>query len=393
MMRCVAIPKLGVSHNLIHWCDIMRVTFIAPVTDMSGGARVIHVHAKLLRERGHQVCVVARPRALSYPHRMRSLVTGRGWPTHVSVASYFDGASYEFRLVDHRRPIGPADVPDADVVIATWWETAEWVAKFPHAKGRKVHFVQGYEAFENMPKDRVDAVLRLPTFKITISKWLDEMLRHRFENRNVAIVPNGVDRNQFDAPPRGRQKYPTVGTVYSKAALKDCRAGLRAFDILRRSFPDVRLVTFGSTSPGLALPLPRGASHTVLPPQDRIRDIYASCDAWFCSSKTEGFGLPILEAMACRCPVVSTSSGGPMDLIDDQVNGFLVPVGDAEAIADRLSRVLSLPEAAWRTMSDAAYRTATSYSWNDAGDRFEAALLEAATLGANPHPRRSARAH
>jgi glycosyltransferase involved in cell wall biosynthesis len=93
-----------------------------------------------------------------------------------------------------------------------------------------------------------------------------------------------------------------------------------------------------------------------------------------CGSRVEGFHLPPLEAMACRCPVVSTRVGGPLDVIEDGVNGYLVNVNDADALAERLIRVLSLSDEGWTRMSDAAYRTATSYSWDEATSLFERAL-------------------
>jgi glycosyltransferase involved in cell wall biosynthesis len=46
--------------------------------------------------------------------------------------------------------------------------------------------------------------------------------------------------------------------------------------------------------------------------------------------------LPILEAMACSCPVVSTAVGGSVDSIKQGVNGYLVPVGNSEELEDRL---------------------------------------------------------
>ncbi len=114
--------------------------------------------------------------------------------------------------------------------------------------------------------------------------------------------------------------------------------------------------------------------YTPNPAQGVIAGIYASCDVWMCSSKQEGFGLPVLEAMACRCPVVSTAVGGPLDLITNGKEGFVVPVGEAAAIAQKLEQVLSFSEAEWLEMSLAAYRKATSYSWSDATDRFEAVI-------------------
>jgi glycosyltransferase involved in cell wall biosynthesis len=67
-----------------------------------------------------------------------------------------------------------------------------------------------------------------------------------------------------------------------------------------------------------------------------------------------------------------------MDIIEPGRNGYLVPVGDAGALADRLVDVLCLDDARWRVMSDAALATATRYTWDDATDLFEAAIMRAA---------------
>jgi glycosyltransferase involved in cell wall biosynthesis len=63
-----------------------------------------------------------------------------------------------------------------------------------------------------------------------------------------------------------------------------------------------------------------------------------------------------------------------LDTIEEGVNGHLVEIGDVPGLADRLLQVLSLPSADWKRMSDAAYRTATGFTWDDATDLFERAL-------------------
>jgi len=212
------------------------------------------------------------------------------------------------------------------------------------------------------------------------------MLKKEFSASRVALIPNSVDLKQFNASPRGKQRQPTLGMLYSGHPSKDCGTGFRALAMVKKKHPHARLLMFGATPPLVSLPVPHGAVFTQLPLQDRIRDIYASCDVWLCSSTSEGFGLPVLEAMACRCPIVATTVGGPVDIITDGVEGFLTPVGDAKSLAEKMKTVLSLPEAEWRKMSDAAYAKATSYSWNDAVDRFEAALNEAAQAPDQPMP-------
>jgi glycosyltransferase involved in cell wall biosynthesis len=103
--------------------------------------------------------------------------------------------------------------------------------------------------------------------------------------------------------------------------------------------------------------------------------LYSRCDVWLCGSRSEGFHLPPIEAMACRCPVVSTRVGGPMDIVEEGVNGFLVEVDSATVLARKAVDVLNLSNEAWKAMSAAAEETARRYSWDDATDLFERALV------------------
>jgi glycosyltransferase involved in cell wall biosynthesis len=165
--------------------------------------------------------------------------------------------------------------------------------------------------------------------------------------------------------------------LYAVPHWKGCAVSLKAFDIASQRFPDLQMLAFGTYTLSPDLPLPAHSDYTFKPDQESIREIYSRCDVWLCGSWSEGFHLPPLEAMACRCPVVSTEVGGPVDIIDHGINGFLAPCGDADALAEHLIRVLSLSEAEWQELSDRAYATVTSYTWDDATDLFEQGLKQA----------------
>ena len=85
-----------------------------------------------------------------------------------------------------------------------------------------------------------------------------------------------------------------------------------------------------------------------------------------------------MEAMACRTPVVSTAVGGPEDVIENGRQGYVVAIEDADALAQKTLITLNTNDAEWAAMSEAAYHTATRYSWDDAGALFEAALYKIA---------------
>lgn len=347
---------------------------------MSGGVRAVAVYARLLKQRGHEVTVISTPLpARSLKARVKALLRGRGWPKEPPPGpSHLDGADFEHRRLDRFRPVTDRDAPDADVVVATWWLTAEWVAALSPRKGAKVHFVQGHESdLPGQPEARVAATWRLPLHRIVCSRWLLDLARNRYGDLAATCVPNGVDLEHFSAPPRDRQPRPTVGLLYSDAWIKGCDVAAAAFELAARLVPDLRLVAFGSTPVSPAVPLPAQAEFSLRPPQDRIPLLYASCDAWLWPSRSEGFGLPILEAMACRTPVIAAPAGAAPELLADG-GGLLLPAAEPAAMAGAIERLLSLPPAAWREVSRAARAMAERHGWQESARQFEAALELAA---------------
>ncbi len=358
----------------------MKITFVLPWLSYGGGTRVAAIHAEGLRRRGHEVFVVSTPKKVpGLRRRMSSLLHGRGWPTSCrDHPSHFDDMNVAHNVVDTFRPITDEDVPDADVVVATWWETAEWVGELSESKGAKAYFLQHYEVHESQPGDRVRATWRQPMHKIVVAQWLADVAKDEFGDEDVSVVANAVDPDMFQAEARGKQGRPTVGFMFSTTAWKGCANTIEACRIAAKKLDDLRVQCFGVMTPTKELPLPEGAEFFQKPSQDKIREIYASCDAWLFGSLREGFGLPILEAMACRTPVIGTPVGAAPELLADG-HGVLVDQDNPASMSQAIERVCGMSEDAWRKMSDAAHKRATSYTWVDATDRFEAALMVAAS--------------
>lgn len=68
--------------------------------------------------------------------------------------------------------------------------------------------------------------------------------------------------------------------------------------------------------------------------------VYAGSDIFVLASENEPFGLAYIEAMACGIPVIGSNTGGVPELIKDNQNGFLIPVGDVEMLAEKTSELL-----------------------------------------------------
>lgn len=357
----------------------MKITFISPTINLSGGVRVMVIYAQYLMRMGHSVRIVSPPlRSIPLKAKLKSLLNGHGWPSDPKpLRSHLEGSGVDHHTVERWRPIVDEDIADGDIVIATWWETAEWVNRLSASKGAKVYFIQHHEVFPNLPVQRCRATYRFPMHKIVVARWLKDVMREEYGDETVDVVPNSVDRAQFFGEVRGKQANPTVGFQYTYHPFKGLRAALAAIQVVRDRIPNLRLLSFGDTLPIGELPLPEGTEFMLSPPQDHLRNIYAGCDAWVLASRSEGFGLTSLEAMACRTPLVATRTGWAEEGVKTGWNGVLVDVDDVTGLAEGIEWVLSLSDGAWRELSSNAAATVASSSWEQSALLFEKALKHA----------------
>ena len=151
-----------------------------------------------------------------------------------------------------------------------------------------------------------------------------------------------------------------VGTVEPR---KGIDVLLAAHDTLRRQgHPDLRVVVAGP--PGWGETPALDGPGVVAP--GRIDEVtldalYRGAAALAVPSRSEGFGLPALEAMARGCPVVASKAGALPEVIGD--GGLLVPPGDPGALAEELDRILSDGSLA-TSLGAAGHRRAATFTWS-----------------------------
>lgn len=128
---------------------------------------------------------------------------------------------------------------------------------------------------------------------------------------------------------------------------------IHAAHILRDRHPQCRWVLLGSgplESTLMDLVRSYGLADRVSLPGRRtweeVQEWNSAADIHVMPTLTEAFGLSCLEAMACGTPVVVSAVGGLLSFVIDNVNGYLIPPGDAEALAERVSQLLSNPQLA-----------------------------------------------
>jgi len=338
----------------------LRITFLVPGRGLVGGVKVMGEYAGRLRARGHDVTIVHRRQARNLKRFLERLFGGR-------ITDALDEAGCPLLAV---REFDAQTVPDADVIVATGLRTMEAAASFTPAKGRLVEIVQGTIHMEESP-DEARRAMAVPGLRIAVSDYVAAYLKREF-GIEAAVVANGVDHQQFYNTDRQFRTPRTVGMIHVPGQMKGTAEGFEAIRLVRERWPEVRLIVFGARRPR---GVPPRTEVYVRPKSSRLRAIYGLCEMWLAPSRSEGFGLPVLEAMACRTVPVATRSGGHEFIVEDGVSGFLVPVGDAEAMAARLGLLME-DESLLRKMSEAAHERSLMFDWDRSTDRLEALLKE-----------------
>lgn len=367
----------------------MKITFLMASDDLTGGVRVVATYARELIAQGHEVlAVVAAPLPAGgrrerlarwasaalppwvgqtlLPTRTRANVVAPAPPGHLQLMGI------PLRRLHRPGPPTARDVPDADAIVATWWETALWMHRLPAAKGKRMHLIQGHEVWLGRTAE-VHAALRLPNAKVVISEALKTTLQDALgpQSPPFTVIPNAIDPLQFNAPPRRRSATPTVGFVYSVSHIKGVDICTAACAQVRQTFPDLRVLSFGAKPPTDSATLPPGTQFHLRPEPSLLPELYAACDVWLFASRLDSFGLPMLEAMACRTPLVAVPMGAAEQLLTHG-GGRLVPPESPQAMAEAVCDLLQMPEAQWQACSDQAWQRAHRHTWQDA----TAALLD-----------------
>ena len=153
---------------------------------------------------------------------------------------------------------------------------------------------------------------------------------------------------------------PTIGVVSRLEEIKGMDLVIPAFAQLLTHCPQARLLIVGDGSlrgkmevQAHELGVNQHIEWAGRQEQGALQGFYDRIDIFWMSSRSEGFGLSALEAMARGCPVIASDVGGIPELLEEGACGLLVPVEDTDALATTTCQLLSHPSK-WQEFSRAS---------------------------------------
>jgi glycosyltransferase involved in cell wall biosynthesis len=351
----------------------MRINVLIPFDEQHGGLRIVGGYCNRLAKRGHEVHVLAGhpPRTFLSPWRNFAARVGLR-----STESFFQWDLVERIDIDFDNPSWRSKAPHADALICTWWSLVPLAAALPKCHGHRVQLIQHDERVLGWPSDLVMAAWRTPSKRIAVSQWIADVIGKETGIADIQVIRNAIDTSFFDSPMRTKNERPTMGYVFSPHLWKGYDLAANVVERVRSEIKDLRVNCFGSQKPRLnGTALPNGVNFSFRPPQSSIPRLYASCDVWISTSRSEGSCLPPQEAMACRTPAVMTNVGdlGTPDMFKG--GGFVLPVEDIDGFVSKTLYVLRSDPKDWAAMSQDAWQAMRIWSWDKATDALENILM------------------
>lgn len=219
---------------------------------------------------------------------------------------------------------------------------------------------------------------------IAVSQAVAESVRAQaiFDERKLTVIHNGIDVEKFNRKREERlsaetasgekRKRPRVGMIGHLAPIKGHEDFIRAAAIVCARRDDVEFIIAGedkSRTGENRLTIEKLIEESSLSQRvrllgwvDDVANLLPTLDLFVSPSRSEPFGLSIIEAMAAGVPVIATSSEGAREIIEADKTGCLIPIFDTEALANAVSALLDDPKMRERLAANAFREVSERFS-------------------------------
>jgi glycosyltransferase involved in cell wall biosynthesis len=213
---------------------------------------------------------------------------------------------------------------------------------------------------------------------ITVTNQVKNLYTTWVNEEKMSVVPFGVDTELFK-PAQGTEQQEEFEILYAGSlyALKGVPFLIRAIAHVRKKKIKANLTIVGEgaqkgalTALAKALRIEKHVKFEGFVPNSKMPRYYNCCDIFCFPTLGEPFGKAVAEAMACGKPVIATNIGGPAEIIQDGVDGILVPPSNPEAIAQQIVRLIENRNER-RRLGERARETALNrFSWSKIAEKY-----------------------
>jgi D-inositol-3-phosphate glycosyltransferase len=213
---------------------------------------------------------------------------------------------------------------------------------------------------------------------ITITTQTKNLYIKTFDERNISTIPFGVDTDVFK-PARLEERREECEILYAGSLypLKGVHDLIRAIAEVRKHGlkADLTIVGEGQQKEALtaltrALGIEEHVKFEGFVPYSNMPSYYKRSDIFCFPTLGEPFGKAVIEAMACGKPVIATNAGGSAEIIQDKIDGILVPPSNPEAIALQITRLIE-DKNERRRLGERARETAVNrFSWSTIAEKY-----------------------
>lgn len=338
---------------------MIKISFVLSSLNRSGGSRVTVDMGNLLLKKGYKTRIIVGKPVFSLKNLIRTaLLKFKGASFH-NWGSFFEGETLYFENC-----LDEISFDDGEVVIGVGTDGTQLCRNLKQPV-MKIRFCHGFDS--NKPDLMKEIWGGDDMETITVSGTHVPYLDEYSGKKTLGIVPNGVKPDMYYQMDLKRDG---IGMVYGTHHNKAPEFTRKILTSIMNKWPEIPLYVFGESNCPSCLP---DNYYYRYPSIDKSRELYNRSIIWLIPSRSEGLPAPPLEAMACGAVVISTDNLGSREIIEDDKNGLLVPVGDIEAFMEKINFLLENKDERQR-LSNNAFETVKKYSWEKATDSMEKVL-------------------
>lgn len=341
----------------------MKINFIIPMTHHTGGIQVIFTYAEYFYRKGHDVVCY-------YPNI--AYETNSFWSRFKSTVGNFvkDRKNISFMdisfMIKGIALINNYNIRNADVTIATSYQTAYDVEKLSLQKGQKFYFIQDYEIWFNKKKCEQSYYLNLK--KIVIANWLNKLLVEHYDCPPSPVIYNGINLNEFynEKKRNNADKVKNFLMLSNWRSSKNCEMGVQIFKYLKSKYPLSQFRMFGINYDDR---IPSFVEFYENPTKDELRGLYNQSNIFLFPSSYEGWGLTVVEAMACGCVVVGCNVGFLKEFGIHRTNAMISQIENEKEMIKNIEELLQSTDL-MNLISSNCQQVVKQFDWSQSTNKF-----------------------